>query len=121
MDAAAADHLARAYGTEALTILESIEKDASLGRRLVESQPYLWAEIPHAVGAEMALTLEDVLRRRLHLFYDVEDGGMSVAREVAERMAGEPGVGWDADRVENEVASYEEAVARTRVHPAASS
>jgi glycerol-3-phosphate dehydrogenase len=121
MDAAAADHLARAYGTEALTILESIEKDASLGRRLVESQPYLWAEIPHAVGAEMALTLEDVLRRRLHLFYDVEDGGMSVAREVADRMAGEPGVGWDADRVENEVASYEEAVARTRVHPTASS
>jgi glycerol-3-phosphate dehydrogenase len=115
LDSVAASHLARSYGTGATTILREIESDPSLAEPIVAGQPYRWAEVPHAVRCEMALTLEDVLRRRMHLFYDVEDGGLGVAGEVAERMAGEEGIGWGAEEVSAEMARYREAVERTRI------
>jgi hypothetical protein len=119
VDAPAAEHLARAYGSDALRILRDVAGDATLGEPLVPGQPYLWAEVRHAVEAEMALTLEDVLRRRLHLFYEAEDGGLSVVRAVAERMTEMPGIGWDANRIDAEIASYTAAVERTRTSVAA--
>ncbi len=115
LDSVAASHLARAYGTGAITILREIEGDPPLAEPIVAGQPYRWAEVSHAVRNEMALTLEDVLRRRMHLFYDLEDGGVDVAGEVAERMAGEEGIGWGAEEVEAEVARYRAAVERTRI------
>ena len=115
LDSVAATHLARSYGTDAIGILRDIERDPALGGAIVAGQPYRWAEVPHAVRGEMALTLEDVLRRRIHLFQDAEDGGMEVARAVAERMAGEEGIGWGEAEVSAEVARYAEAVERTRI------
>jgi glycerol-3-phosphate dehydrogenase len=110
----AGTHLARAYGEDALEILAAIEADPSLGEPIAEGHPYRWAEVPHAVRREMALTLEDVLVRRLHLFYEAEDGALSAAREVAERMAREEGIGWDAGEVERQVEGYRAAVATSR-------
>lgn len=121
VDAATADHLARAYGADALVILHDARADPTLRERIVAGHPYLWAEVAHAVRSEMALTLEDVMRRRLHLFYDAEDGGLSAAKGVAERMATEPGIGWDAAAVEREVERYAAAVAATRVGKGAKS
>jgi glycerol-3-phosphate dehydrogenase len=115
LDSVAATHLARSYGTGAIGILREIEGDPSLAAPLVAGLPYRWAEVPYAVRCEMALTLEDVLRRRMHLFYDAEDGGMDVARAVAERMAGEEGIGWGGEEIGAEVARYAEAVERTRI------
>lgn len=114
---ATARHLARSYGEDAESILARIADDPSLGEPLVAGLPYVWAEIPHVVRCEMALTLEDALRRRLHLFYEARDGGVQVARAVAERMAADPGLGWDAAEVERQVASYRAAVDATRVRP----
>jgi len=62
----------------------------------------------------MAMTLDDLLIRRMHLFYEARDGGMSVARAVAERMAAEAGIGWDAAEVERQVERYRAAVEATR-------
>jgi glycerol-3-phosphate dehydrogenase len=109
-----AGHLARAYGEDAEAILAAVAADPALGRRLLDGLPYVWAEIAQAVGSEMALTLEDVLRRRLHVFYEARDGGLSVAEEVAERMAGMPGLEWDAAEVERQVEAYRAAVEATR-------
>jgi glycerol-3-phosphate dehydrogenase len=109
-----AAHLARAYGEDAEAILAAVAAQPELGRRLLDGLPYVWAEVPHAVGAEMALTLEDVLRRRLHVFYEARDGGLSIAEEVAERMAGLPGLGWDAAEVQRQVEAYRAAVEATR-------
>jgi glycerol-3-phosphate dehydrogenase len=114
LDEAAAIHLARFYGEEAASVIEEIRHDPSLGTRLVPTLPYLRAEIARAVRCEMTLTLEDLLVRRLHLFYEARDGGLGVAREVAERMAAEPGIGWDAAEVERQVERYRQAVADTR-------
>ena len=109
-----AAHLARAYGEDALEILAAIEADRALGEPIVDGHPYRWAEVPHAVRREMALTLEDVLVRRLHLFYEAEDGGLSAAREVAERMAREEGIGWDGAKAARQVEAYRAAVEGSR-------
>lgn len=114
LDARAGSHLARAYGEDAEALVAEVRRDPSLGRPLVDGLPYVWAEVRHAVRCEMAVTLGDVLVRRLHVFYEAADGGMSVAREVAERMAREPGIAWDAAEVERQVEAYRAEVEGTR-------
>lgn len=109
-------HLACAYGEDALALLAEVRRDPPLGRPLVSGLPYLWAEVGHAVRAEMAVTLEDVMVRRLHVFYEAADGGLPVAREVAERMARELGIGWNAAEISRQVEAYAEQVAATRGH-----
>jgi glycerol-3-phosphate dehydrogenase len=114
LDPDVGDHLARAYGEDADGLLAAIRADAPRGGRILDGFPYVWAEIAHAVEHEMALTLTDVLIRRLHLYYEARDGGLAVARQVAERMAREPGIGWDAAEVERQVERYRQAVEATR-------
>jgi glycerol-3-phosphate dehydrogenase len=107
-------HLARAYGEDAQGVLALAREAPELGRPILEGHPYLMAEAVHAVRAEMALTLEDVLVRRTHLFYEAADGGLPVAEAVARRMAAEPAIGWDAAGVGEQVAAYRRAVEATR-------
>jgi glycerol-3-phosphate dehydrogenase len=114
---ATANYLAQAYGEDAEAVLAAVGADPALGEPILPGLPYVWAEVPHAVGAEMALTLEDVLRRRLHVFYEARDGGLSVAREVAERMAAVPGLGWDDAETSRQVEAYRRAVETTRGVP----
>jgi glycerol-3-phosphate dehydrogenase len=114
LDDDAGYHLARAYGEDAELVLAAIRDDPAQGARIAEGFPYLWAEVPHAVRREMAMTLDDLLIRRMHLFYQARDGGVPVARAVAERMAAEPGIGWDAAEVERQVDRYRAAVEATR-------
>ncbi|SOD03363.1 glycerol-3-phosphate dehydrogenase [bacterium JGI 053] len=114
LDDDAGYHLARAYGEDAEEILAAVRADPSQGARIADGFPYVWAEVPHAVRREMALTLDDLLIRRMHLFYQSRDGGVPVARAVAERMAGEHGIGWDAAEIDRQVARYRTAVDATR-------
>jgi glycerol-3-phosphate dehydrogenase len=109
-----ADHLSAAYGTDAEAILADVADDLSLGAPLVPGLPYVRAEVRHAVAREMTTTLDDVLTRRMHVFYEAADGGLSAAREVAEEMAAMEGIGWDDAAVEAQVAAYRRAVQETR-------
>jgi glycerol-3-phosphate dehydrogenase len=95
-------------------VLAAVRADPSLGARIVAGRPYVWAEVRHAVRSEMALTLDDLLIRRMHLFYEARDGALSVARAVAERMAAEEGIGWDEAEIERQVERYRAAVEETR-------
>jgi glycerol-3-phosphate dehydrogenase len=88
--------------------------EPALGARLVEGRPDIAAEAVHAVRAEMALTLEDVLGRRMHLLHELGDGGLGVAGRVARRIAAEPGIGWDEAETARQLASYRTEVERTR-------
>ncbi|MBW3655964.1 MAG: FAD-dependent oxidoreductase, partial [Gemmatimonadetes bacterium] len=108
------EHLARAYGEDADAILAAARGDASLAARLMEGHPYIWAEVVHAVRAEMALGVDDVLVRRLHLFYEAMDGGLAVAERVARLMAAQQGIGWSAAQVAAQVDAYGKAVEATR-------
>jgi glycerol-3-phosphate dehydrogenase len=98
------EHLLRHYGTEAAGIYNLGAGERRLLRRLVPPHPAVEAEVVHAVRREMAQTVEDVMVRRTHLFYETADRGVSAARRVAELMARERG--WDEARVDEEAAKY---------------
>lgn len=106
LNAATVDHLARAYGADALEILNRIGAEPALARPILHPLPYVWAEIPHVLRNEMPMTLEDVLQRRLHLLYEAPDGGAAVATEIARRMATEPGIQWDGAAIAEQVDRY---------------
>jgi glycerol-3-phosphate dehydrogenase len=105
---ASVDHLLRHYGTEAAGIFNLGGADRRLFNRLVEPHPAIEAEVIHAVRRELAQTVEDVLVRRFHIYYEHPDQGLSVADRVAELMAEE--LGWDGPRIAEEAERYREFV-----------
>jgi len=64
----------------------------------------LQAEVAAAVDEEMALTLEDVLDRRLRLLYFDARQGLDVVEPAAALVASR--LGWDPERTAREVAAY---------------
>ena len=84
----------------------------SAADRIAPELPYLWAEVSMAVESEMAQHLDDVMVRRLGLFYESGDQGLDVAAGVAERMGAH--LGWDAARRDSELRAYRELVADHR-------
>jgi glycerol-3-phosphate dehydrogenase len=64
---ATAHHLARKYGTRAAEVLELAADDPSLALPLLEGEAPIRAQVVFAVRKEMALTMEDVLARRIGL------------------------------------------------------
>ena len=62
----------------------------------------------------MALTLDDVFRRRIHLLDQTHDGALAAARAAAEEMARLPGLDWDAAEIERQLDAYRRTVERTR-------
>lgn len=55
------------HGSRVAEVYELIRRSPVLARRVVADAPFCLAEVVHAVTGEMALTLEDVVRRRLPL------------------------------------------------------
>ncbi len=107
-----ARHLVGAYGSEAAAVLNLVDRDRGLGGRIVAGRPELWAEVVHAVERELAVRLDDVLVRRLHLFYATRDQGVPATSAVADRLA--EALGWDGSRRAEEVAAYLRLVQRSR-------
>jgi glycerol-3-phosphate dehydrogenase len=105
------DHLLRHYGTEAAGIFNLGGADRRLLRRLLPPHPAIEAEVIHAVRRELAQTVEDVLVRRFHLFYEHPDQGTPAAQRVAELMGEE--LGWDRARVDEEAQGYRDYVTRS--------
>jgi glycerol-3-phosphate dehydrogenase len=62
-----------------------------------------------AVRHDLAVEVEDVLRRRVPLFRDASDQGIAAAEDVGRILAEE--LGWTPTRRERSVAEYRAAVA----------
>jgi glycerol-3-phosphate dehydrogenase len=62
-----AQHVWKKYGTEAERVVDLIKQRPELATRLVENEPFTAAEVVFAARHEMAMTLPDVLARRLGL------------------------------------------------------
>jgi glycerol-3-phosphate dehydrogenase len=101
--------LLHAYGGRAGQVAALAAASPAMGRRLAPDLPYLRAEIAFAVRHDLAVEVEDVLRRRVPLFRDAADQGLAVA-EDAGRILGEE-LGWSSTRRERSVAEYRAAVA----------
>jgi len=80
----------------------------SARERILASTPHIWAEVDIAMDEEMAMTISDVLVRRLGLFYESPDQGVRAAAMVAERMG--KVLGWDSQRMDLEIRAYEDLV-----------
>jgi len=116
LSSATADHLVRHYGTEAGGIVNLAAIHRELQRRLHPDHPAIAAEVLHIARRELACRVEDVLVRRIHLYYETPDHGLSAAGRVAELLGGE--LGWGPELVQREAAAFGEFVART-ARPAA--
>lgn len=60
-------HLLDTYGTNAGAIVQLFQENSALRVRLAEGHPFTKAEVVYAVRQEMALTIPDVLMRRIRL------------------------------------------------------
>jgi len=109
---ATARHLVASYGSETPAILNLVERDRGLGSPIAPGRPEIWAEVAHAVEREMALRVQDVLIRRLHLFYEYAEQGTAIAAPVAQRM--KKLLGWDDVREAEELVDYFKLVERAR-------
>jgi glycerol-3-phosphate dehydrogenase len=99
---AVAARLVARHGTEAKDVLE-------LGRAcdllaVIPGSELLEAEVLWAVRTELALSLDDVLARRLRLVQELADRGAAIAPRLAAIVGDD--LGWDAARRDTEVARY---------------
>ena len=94
------------YGGQAKAILALCAGDGALAQRIVPDLPYIMAEVLYACHHEMAVTLEDVLARRLHIQTEDWSQGAEPAPAVARLMAG--ALGWSAHETMRQVERYHE-------------
>ena len=119
LDADTARHLAGTYGAEAAAVAHVAQAELSLASPLLEGGPWIRAEVVHQARREMAMSVSDVLTRRLHVFHHVPGHGLEAAGSVAELLAGE--LGWSGDEAAASAAAYRaevEAMQRS-IRPAA--
>ena len=112
VDAAVAKHLANTYGARAPSVVARVEAEPVLGERLDPELAFVMAQVDVAVDEEQALTVEDVLGRRLPLLLRSRDQGLGCADRVARRMGAR--LGWDELRTRREAEHYRQVVAGTR-------
>ncbi|MGY1772996.1 glycerol-3-phosphate dehydrogenase/oxidase [Blastococcus sp. SYSU D00813] len=104
--------LLQRHGDQVGAVLALAAADPELARPLPGAPAHLTAEVVHAVTAEGALHLDDVLTRRTRVSITTPHRGTESAPAVARLMAGV--LGWDAERTEREVTHYEARVAAER-------
>jgi glycerol-3-phosphate dehydrogenase len=104
--------LLRRHGDRIGDVLDLARSDPALARPLTGAPGYLAAEVVHAVLAEGALHLDDVLTRRTRVSIETAHRGVESAPEVAGLMAA--ALGWDEERTAREVEHYTARVAAER-------
>jgi len=97
-----AARLVARHGLEAGAVVELGSRAGLLA--VLPGTEHLEAEVAWAARTELALSLDDVLARRMRVAQELADRGASIAPRVAEIMAGE--LGWDAGRQAREVETY---------------
>jgi glycerol-3-phosphate dehydrogenase len=97
-------HLIGQYGAEATAVYDLLEERPDLRDPIHSQHPAVGAQVVHAVRAEYARRLDDVLFRRLSLAHETGDAGVEAAPGAAAIMARE--LGWDETRRNGEVERY---------------
>jgi len=108
LPAAAVDHLLAHFGSETPAIYALCRERRSLGEPVHPRHPAIGAAVVQAVRRELALRLDDVLSRRLHLTTETDDGGDAAVESVASLMAEE--LGWTPDFTLEEIGRAREAM-----------
>ena len=106
------ERLLHRHGDRIGDVLELARAHPALARPLTGAPGYLAAEVVHAVTAEGALHLDDVLTRRTRVSIETAHRGVESAPEIAALMA--EALGWDEERTAREVEHYTARVAAER-------
>ncbi len=101
-------HLQSRFGTEASTVEGLIADDPTLGEALVDGLSFVKAEAVHAVRAEMAQNLDDVLVRRTQAKFRGAANTAAAAESVAALIG--PELGWSSERTATEVAAFRSSI-----------
>lgn len=108
IDPGLAEHLYHRYGSDAVAIAALIADDPSLADPLIETLPYVVADVVYAVRCEMAIHLADVLARRTRAQLQNARATRDAAEKVATIMGKE--LGWTKKRREAEIEGFVETV-----------
>jgi glycerol-3-phosphate dehydrogenase len=100
---AVAARLVARHGTQAPRVAE-LGRELGLLGTLVDGEEHLEVEVAWAARHELALSIDDVLARRMRLVHELPDRGAAVAPRVAAILGAE--LGWDAARQAREVESF---------------
>ncbi len=92
--------LIRRHGKRAGEVLRSIAGDPRLAERIVPALPFIYADLVFCARNEMAVHLDDLLRRRMPLLI-LARLPESTLRRIAETVA--PAMGWDEAAVAFEI------------------
>jgi glycerol-3-phosphate dehydrogenase len=104
-----ARRLADRFGREAPDVV-ALGRDLDLAMPLREGVDHVQAEVAWAARHELALSIDDVLARRMRLAQELPDRGASIAARVAAILGDE--LDWDEDRQATEVDAYVETARR---------
>jgi glycerol-3-phosphate dehydrogenase len=77
------------YGSDATAIKKMMDEDGSLEEKIHSQYPYTKAEVIWMIRNEMAITVEDILARRIRLLFLDAKAAMEAAPVVANMMAKE--------------------------------
>ena len=101
MDNKIDDHLS-VYGADAIAIKQMMEENILLSKKIHSSYPYTMAEVKWVIQNEMAITIEDVLARRIRLLFLDAKAAMEAAPLVATMLASLTGnnAQWQQDQLE---------------------
>jgi glycerol-3-phosphate dehydrogenase len=101
-------HLGDSYGTNAQRVLDLVEQDPTLGELLINDLPYIKAEVLYSVRNEMAMTLRDVLARRMSIILEDRQRGLGIASEVATILGHE--LNWSDSRKQAMIDEYRQEI-----------
>ena len=79
------------YGLDAVSIQKLMNDDTSLKEQIHPRYPYTKAEVKWIIDNEMALTVEDVLARRIRLLFLDAKASIEVAPLIASMLAAQTG------------------------------
>ena len=100
VDDDSAKWLMRRHGTRVAEVFDIVEESRHLAARIVTDLPFIFADLLLCARDEMPLHLSDLLRRRMPLMILTRLSEAEI-RHLAELVA--PAMGWDDDRVTQEV------------------
>jgi glycerol-3-phosphate dehydrogenase len=99
-----AEHLVAAYGAGATTIGSTAVASPPLAERLIPDLPVIRAEATYAVERELAVTLGDVLTRRLGVTLLAPRAALAIAQLVVAQVG--PLLDWDTTEQQRQLAAY---------------
>jgi glycerol-3-phosphate dehydrogenase len=114
LDETVTEHLVRLHGRGAAAVLERARGDPALLEPVCPHAPDIWAQVAHAVDAEMARSSADVLLRRTTVA-QARCRGLDAAEEVSLHLAKR--LGWDEATQQADLEAFRDEVAHRNPIP----